>query len=250
MPVIDAIPANQYLDPVMDTAIGSMPIWFIVLIVITMILVFTNLWWIFKRSRMYPVLGYLDALRAGQPQTIFIGKNRALLIKYLEYIDGVLAYKDVGQIAKWLVQSPKSVGRLGGLSTILVRDNYDYSVDPVAEIAICTLAKEWNKKYGDDNPMNSYNDFVRLRDSGELENEYPIGISIPVYNIYDPSLIQKFLPSGRSAGIFGSHLTSKAKELRSDKTQEKWYEKYLPIGAAISVSILMLVLSFMFATGG
>lgn len=246
---IVAIPSTVYIDPVMDTAIAAIPIWLWVLMFMLFGIVGSNFWWIYKRMIMAPVLGYLEAFRNGQPQTIFLGKNRAFKIKYLEYIDSVLAYKDVFEISKWLVQSPKSVGRLGGLSTMMVRDNYDYSVDPVAEVAICTLAKEWNI-YNENDPMNNYNDFDRLRSSGKLETQYPDGIVIPLYNIYDPSLIQKYLPQGRSAGTFGSHLTEKARSMRTDKSQEKWYEKYVPVGLAVSVSLIMLILSYMYASGG
>jgi len=245
-----AVPANQYFDPIMDIAVMSIPIWFWVILLVGVILIATNFWWIYKRMKMSPILGYLDALRAGQPQTLFLGKNRAFLIKYLEYIDSVLAYKKIEEVSKWLVQSPKSVGRLGGLSTLIVRDNYDYSVDPIAEIAICKLAENWNKMHSEDDPMNCYNDFVRLRDNGKLEDAFPEGVLIPVYNVYDPSLIQKYLPQGRSAGTFGSYITQKAREMRTDKSQEKWYEKYIPIGIALSVSLIMLILSFMYASGG
>lgn len=247
---VTALPANVYIDPIMDTAIAAIPIWFWILILFGVLIVATNFWWLYKRMKMSPVLGYLDALRAGQPQTLFLGKNRAFLIKYLEYIDSVLAYKKTEEVSKWLVQSPKSVGRLGGLSTLIVRDNYDYTVDPITEIAVCKLAENWNKIHSEDDPMNCYNDFVRLRDNGKLEDEFPDGVLIPLYNIYDPSLIQKYLPQGRSAGTFGSYITQKAREMRSDKNQEKWYEKYIPIGIALSVSLIMLILSFMYASGG
>jgi hypothetical protein len=198
---------------------------------------------------MRPVLGYLEARKHGQPQTLFLGKNRAFMIKYLEYIDSVLAYKDITDIAKWLVQSPKSVFRLGGLSVMLVRDNFDYSVDPISEIAICRMAKEWNKEFPNE-PFNNYKNFEQLRSSGRLEEEYPEGVAIPLYNIYDPSLIQKYLPQGRSAGTFGSHLTQLAKDMKADRTQEKWYEKFLPVGVALTISIIMLILSYMYGTGG
>jgi len=245
-----ALPANIYINSFFDKFLAGLPVYLWILIAILFILVITNIWWIYKRMVMGPVLGYLDAKSAGQPQTLFLGKNRSFMIRYLEYIDSVLAYKDISQVPKWLVQSPKSVGRLGGLSTMIVRDNYDYSVDPVAEVAICRLAKEWNEKYGDTTPMNTYNEFSELRASGRLEDEFPDGIVIPLYNIYDPSLIQKYLPTGRSAGTFGSHLLQKAREMRADKSQEKWYEKYVPIGIALSASIIMLILAYMYGTGG
>jgi hypothetical protein len=244
-----ATPNNIYIDPVMDIPVGGVPIWFWILVVIAFSIVMTNFWWIYKRMVMAPVSGYLSAFKSGQPQTIFLDKNKSFSIKFLEYIDGVLAYKEVSNISKWLVQSPTSVARLGGLSTLIVRDNYDYSVDPIAEIAICTLASSWNSKYKD-NSITNYKDYESYRDSGQLEAEYPNGVPIPLYNIYNPSLIQKYLPSGRSAGTFGSHLTSKAREMRTDKSQEKWYEKYVPIGVASSVSLVILILSFMYATGG
>jgi hypothetical protein len=244
-----ATPSNVYIDPIMDIQTAGVPIWFWLLVALAFILIVSNFWWIYKRIVMMPVLGYLDAFRTGQPQTIFLDKNKAFSIKFLEYVDGVLAFKDVTKISKWLVQSPASVARLGGLSTLIVRDNYDYSVDPVVEIAICKLGNDWNAKYKD-TPITCYRDFETYRDRGSLEAEYPLGITISKYNIYDPSLIQKYLPTGRSAGTFGSHLTAKAREMRTDKSQEKWYEKYLPVGVASSVGIIMLILSFMYASGG
>jgi hypothetical protein len=244
-----AVPSNLYIDPIMDISAAGVPIWFWMLVALGFILITSNFWWIYKRMIMMPVIGYLDAFKSGLPQTMFLGKNRAFSIKFLEYTDSVLAFKDSSQISKWLVQSPTSVGRLGGLSTLIVRDNYDYSVDPIAEIAICTLATIWNKNNKDE-PITNYRDYEKYRDSGRLEMEFPLGVEIPIYSIYDPSLIQKYLPTGRSAGTFGSHLTAKAREMRTDKTQEKWYEKYLPIGVASSISLVMLILSFMYATGG
>jgi hypothetical protein len=244
-----ATPAYIYVDPIMDIPLGGVPIWFWLLVLLAFIIVISNFWWLYKRMIMFPVLGYLDAFKTGQPQTIFLDKNKSFSIKFLEYIDGVLAFKEIAKISKWLVQSPKSVARLGGLSTLIVRDNYDYSVDPIAEIAVCKLANDWNMKYKN-NPITNYKDYEQFRDSGQLETEFPKGIEISLYNVYDPSLIQKFLPSGRSAGTWGSHLTLKARELRTDKSQEKWYSKYLPIGIASSIALIMLILSFMYATGG
>lgn len=246
---IIAVPNNLYIDPIMDISVAGVPLWFWVLVAIGFIGISSNFWWIYKRMIMMPVIGYLDAFKTGLPQTMFLGKNRAFSIKFLEYVDGVLSFKDITQISKWLVQSPTSVGRLGGLSTLIVRDNYDYSVDPIAEIAICTLASNWNKNHKEE-PITCYRDYEKYRDNGRLEMEYPLGVEIPIYSIYDPSLIQKYLPTGRSAGTFGSHLTAKAREMRTDKTQEKWYEKYLPIGVASSVVLVMLILSFMYASGG
>lgn len=240
---------NLYIDPIMDIPAAGVPIWFWVLVALAFIMISSNFWWIYKRMVMGPVLGYLDAFKSGTPQTMFLGKNKAFSIKYLEYTDSVLAFKDASVISKWLVQSPNSVARLGGLSTMIVRDNYDYSVDPLAEIAICKLAADWNLRFKDE-PITNYRDYERFRDSGRLEAVFPLGINIPLYTIYDPSLIQKYLPTGRSAGTFGSHLTSKAREMRLDKTQEKWYEKYVPIGIVLSVSLVMMILSFMYASGG
>lgn len=239
---------SYYMDPLMDIPLAGVPIWFWLLIFILFAAIITNFWWLYKRMVMLPVLGYLDAFKTGQPQTMFLGKNKAFSIKFLEYVDSVLAFKDLSQISKWLVQSPTSVARLGGLSTLIVRDNYDYSVDPIAEIAICKLADKWNYKFKD-NPITCYRDYEKFRDDGSLEIEYPHGIEIPLYNVYDPSLIQKFLPTGRSAGTFGSHLTSKAREMRLDKSAEKWYEKYIPIGIVLTISLIILILSFMYATG-
>jgi hypothetical protein len=245
-----AQPANIYVDPIFDYSAIGIPFWFWLLVLIGVILIISNFWWIYKRICMRPVLGYLEARKAGAPQTLFLGKNRAFMIRFLEYVDGVLAYKDITQVARWLVQSPKSVGRLGGLSVLMVRDSYDYSLDPVSEIAICRLATEWNQNHDDTEQLNNFSDFEKLRSSGKLEEEYPEGVAIPLYSVYDPSLIQKYLPTGRSAGTFGSHLLQKAKDMRADKTQERWYEKYLPLGIALSVAIVMMVLSYMFATGG
>jgi hypothetical protein len=245
-----AVPSNVYVDPTMDMIIAALPLWMWLLIFLLIIIIFTNFFWFYRRMIMTPVLGYLEAFKTGTPQTIFLGKNKSFSIKYLEYVDGVLAFKDITNISKWLVQSPKSVGRLGGLSTLIVRDNYDYSVDPIAEIALCKLAEIWNKNPNhEENVIVCYNDFEILRKNGALEAEFPKGIPIPLYSIFDPSLIQKYLPSMRSAGVFGSHLTQKAKEMRADKTQEKWYEKYFPIGVASSVALVMLILSYMYASG-
>lgn len=247
---VTAVPAQMIVDPIFDSGLINIPVWFWILIIFCVILIITNFWWIYKWMNMKPVLGYLYAFRSGTPQTMYLGKNRSFSIKHLEYTDSVLAYEKIEEISKWLVQSPKSIGRLGGLSTLIVRDNYDYSVDPLSEIALCRLAHDWNLKHADDNPLNCYKDFERLRMDGSLEAEYPDGIVIPLYNIYDPSLIQKYLPTGRSAGTFGSHLTLKAREMRADRSQEKWYDKYIPAGIAVSIGIIMIIFAYMYATGG
>jgi hypothetical protein len=239
-----------YTNPTFDAVIFGAPTYFWIIVLLAFITIIMNIIWFRRRSIMFPVLGYLTSLKNGQPVTLYLGKNKSFSVKSLEYIDSILSYKDVTLVPKWLMQSPKSAGRLGGLSALIVRDNFDYTVDPVAEIAICTLAKNWNEKYSETKPMNCYNDFVKYRNDGNLENEYPDGIEIPVYNIYDPSLIQKYLPVGRSAGIFGSNLIARANELRKDRTQESKWAKYMPILVIITISVIMLVFAYMYGTGG
>jgi hypothetical protein len=247
---IIAVPANIVTDPTMDLLIMNIPVWLFIIIGILLFTIVSNIYWFRKRSIMGPVLGYNTALKLGKPVTLFLGKNKSFFIEYLEYYDKVLSYKDTTKLSKWLMESPKSGGRMGGLSTFLVRDDLDYTLDPVAELAICKLADRWNEKYANTNPINSYRDFAKLRDSGALEAEYPEGVEIPMYSIYDPSLIQKYLPRGRSSGIFGSNLTSRANALRKDKTQESKWAKYIPFAAMSGACILMLILSFMYGTSG
>ena len=49
---VTAVPAQMYVDPILDAGLMNIPLWFWVLIIIGVILIMTNFWWIYKWMNM------------------------------------------------------------------------------------------------------------------------------------------------------------------------------------------------------
>lgn len=269
-PVATATPmptVAPVLNPVLDIApfhftnflwLNLIPLWVIIVFCIVVYLVYFNWTWMKKCGSLSPCYGYKDALMAGSinaQQTIVFTKSRKWFIRLLTYhSEGILYFQDLLRTDMWRMGASSEVGTLGGLSAAITKDNYDEIIDPVADIALCTVCDDFNNgRFGDQQNMkraaqeskmltftrfdgtecdfataardgmipdsiSSFADFVKLRPI--LEKIWPDGIKIPCYCQYDPYASDKFTPKNRSAALFGGINLQKARDFAAENLNE------------------------------
>lgn len=234
----------------------GIPVWAYIGLALVLIFIILNLWWLFRRLGMRAVLGYLDVLRKGgtdDVQVWMVNKNKVFYIQSLKYLDGILFYTGhVLKSSKWLLTSAFGVGRAGGIPALMVRDNYDCAIDPVAELALCTMADEVNREKKLGNPEGSeliknYSDYEKYRDA--LEKLYPEGVEIPSYGLYDPSKVNKYLPLHRASGFFGEMIIEDARDTGIPQPELSAWLKFAPIGAAVAIGAIAIIMTYVFCTG-
>lgn len=246
MPDLIALPPGVVLDPFWDMAPDgiALPLWLGVLIILLLVLLARNFWWIYKYLIMRPVQGHGIAARAGNEKTqqvLMFGLNRAFSIQALEYLEKVLSFKDNSRIARWLQTSPYATGMLGYKSVMLVSEIFDQPKDPLAEMAIGTACRKHNAEVKNmDDMITNYNQFRNNR--AKLEHENPDGVEIDIYSEYDPGEIHQFTPEKRTAGQWGRTLLKDAGDLNIANPQLSFWEKNAPIFICIIVGIIFTVL--------
>jgi len=243
------MPPNTALDPIFDMTLGPMPLWLLIMVVLFLAIGLTNAWWLIKFFIMAPVRGAgvaSSATGVKTQQAFMFAKNRSFSIQALEYIDGILSYKDPIMVSKWMLTSPTCVGKVGFKPVLIASDNFDCIRDPVAEMAVCRIAKEINE-HNTDVQVTNYTDFMNLIPA--LENAYPEGIPIPIYALYSPDEVQKYTPRNRSAGLFGAMLLRMSRKLNMSRPEQGFLEKYLPLILFLGAGVMMMAFTYMFVSG-
>ena len=252
------------LNPVFDIApfhgiqlfwLNTIPLWAILAFVLVSYWVWYNIGWWQKCGALSSCFGYKDALMAGSgsnaQQTIVFTKSRKWFIRLLTYhSEGILYFQDLFKTDMWHMGASSSVGRLGGLSAAIIKDNSDEVSDPIADIALCKACDDFNHgRFGDQQNMaraaqetklikfqrfdgsecdfyaaareglipdsiSDFDDYVKLRPI--LEKIWPDGIKIPCYCFYDPYDADRFTPKNRSASLFGGIILKKARDFAAD----------------------------------
>lgn len=256
---IVACPPGALCDPFWDEMFMGGTIWFWILIILVIILIATMGIWIYRHMKMAPLNEFCDAVRLGLQQTLEFNINRSFYIRALDYSDRVLSYRDENKVSRWFVQSVKSAGRLGGISAYIVGDDSDQTKDPVVEMAVVALSKDWNDKYGESfvdskgvnvegYPIIDYKSWAELLKRGLLEIEYPEGAKINAYGAYDPLQIHQFTPKHMGAAMTGAAIVQEAKDLKSNSPQDTSFKQYLPLAAASAVVFLGIIFTFLMVT--
>lgn len=251
---IQALPPGVLINPFWDMAPDqiALPLWLGVVIVLILILVASNLWWLYKFFVMRPVSGHGAAARAGNEKTqqvLTFGLNRAFSIQALDYMEKVLSFKDPSRVARWLQTSPNAVGMLGNKSVMLVSEIFDHPKDPVAEIAIGIACRTHNDNTTDmDDMIVDYSSYRSHRDT--LEHENPDGVDIPSVWLWDPSAIHQYTPQNRTAGQFGGTILKDANDLNMASTQKTFWEKHIQLFVCLIFAVLMVVLTAWFVMNG
>ena len=270
--VTQGIPNYVTLNPWFDQPapiIGALgiPWWFVICCIFLLIPVIVLMSWIFKFKRMAPVKGFKEIQKKAGPDDVMVwlfSKTQKMIIECLRYVDAVASYYAPTRISKWHLTSPMAMAHIGGYPAMLVSDDYDQSRDPVSEIALCHACEEFNKdletwvtdmlpklkasgslpdKIDYDwlsRPIDNFDDY-RKRGNYLLKLQYPDGVPIPAYNIFNPVKFRKYLPDGRSAGLFGGVLIRKAEELKKDAVEKGFWEKALPILMILAIDIIGLI---------
>jgi hypothetical protein len=271
VPQVTQAPMQPNLHPIMDFApFMGWPIWIWVFIIMGVVLLIVWLRWLRKRMIMAPVLSYLESLKGGKRedmQTWMIGKNKSFFIEHLKYNDdGVISYwKFLINISMWYLGSSLAVGHAGGIKSVIVSDNYDMVRDPVAEMALCAVVDEFNDmnkepvldaagmkrvdEFGQElyhYPISNYADYEQHR--ADLENLHPEGIKIPSYAYFNVMNAQKLMPPNRTAGMFGADCIREARKKNIDQAQASIWEKFLPLGVALAISIIAIIVTYMYTS--
>jgi hypothetical protein len=243
------MPPNTAFDPIMDLTLGPMPLWLIVILVLFLSVVLINVWWFIKFMIMAPVRGAGVASKATgvkTQQAFMFGKNRSFSIQALEYVDGILSYKDPTMVSKWMLTSPTSVGKVGFKPVFIASDNFDCIRDPISEMAVCRIAKEINTKNPDIAITNNL-DFMAFIPA--LESAYPDGIPIPIYALYSPEEVQKYTPRNRTAAMFGAMILKLSNELNIHIPDESFWEKNIKLLLFVGAGVIAMAMTFLFGSG-
>jgi hypothetical protein len=251
------LPPGIIVDPFWDFALGTIPLWLIFAIFLFFILVIINVYWMIKFMVMAPVRGAGVASKATgikTQQAFMFGKNRSFSIQALEYVDGILSYpkqasKTSNNIDKWRLTSPTSVGTIGEKPVLIASDSYECIRDPVAEMALCRIVKEVNAN-NKDNKDVQITDYPSLCNMlVVLEMEYPDGIPIPTYGLYDPAEVQAITPKEMTSKMLGGNLIRRARALNMHIAEPGLLEKYLPLMIFAGVGMIGIIITFMYVTG-
>jgi hypothetical protein len=244
--------------------LNTIPIWAMIGFVIVVAWLWYNMSWWRKCSVLSPCYGYKDVLMAGSidaQQNIVFTKSRKWFIRLLTYhSEGMLYFKDLLRTDMWHMGESSAVGTLGGISAAITKDSFDEVIDPIADVALCTLGYDFNHGlFGDDKnrgraqseikvmkfarvdgsecsfydaikegilpvSISSFDDFVRLRPI--LEAIWPDGIRISGFMIYNPYEADKFTPKQRSASLLGGTIIQDARDFAEDNIPDlSFWEK-------------------------
>ena len=282
-----------HLNPLFDIApfntpflwLDMIPLWVYIGTIFALYFVWFNLSWWKKCGVLTPCYGYKDALAAGSiyaQQVIVFTKSRKWFIRMLTYhSEGMLYFKDLLQTDMWHMGASSSVGTLGGISAAITKDNFDEVVDPVADIALCSVCDKFNHSdFGDAEnrrqalesmnlisvvrpdktectireaiqeglipvSVSCFDDYIRLRHI--MESIWPDGVVIPGYITYDPYESDKYTPKQRSASLNGGVILQDSRDYAEDNIQEhNWWDKngvamILILGGLIIMGISWIV---------
>lgn len=266
-------PIDYHLNPVFDYSFfWGWPIWVWVFIIIGIVLLAVWLRWLRKKMILSPVVEYLSAYKSGlleDMQTWILGKNKSFFIKHLRYHDdGIISYpKFLKKISMWYLGSSMAVGHAGGIKSVMVSDNYDTVRDAVAEIGLNWLIDSYNNARKepakdsqgaimlDENgdtvmryPISNYDDYEAHRK--DIEQMFPMGAKVASFVYFNVLKSQQFMPPNRTAGMMGADCIREARKKNIDTKEASPWLKFAPLGVALVVVILSMLLTYMYTTGG
>lgn len=242
-------PIDYHLNPFFDIDTWwSVPLWVWLVVLIAGIFFAILIKWLRRKAIMAPTMDYLKALHGGQrsdQQSWLFGKNRSFYIEYLKYHDdGIISYPDMKKLSMWFLGSTNAVGHAGGIKNVILSDEYDRARDPIAEIALSIMIEEHNEKYPD-NAITNFSEYSKRHD--KVLELFPNGeVQIPVYGIWDPSKIQRFIPQNRSAGFNGGMLLRDARKLNVDLPEKGFWEKYGVLAFALGFAVVSIIMTYVF----
>jgi hypothetical protein len=250
-----ALPPGMVMNPYLDIdAFLGIPVWAWIMAGLFLLLIFVIGFHAYRRNKMAPVRGYLEAVTSTETddqQVWHFGMNKALSIYCMRLRARVIEFRDdITYASKWLLTSDDAMGSCGGIPLMMVSPAFMQVKDPVAEIAVCTISKEFNKNnaFNSDGTPNyitdqkgnvvkdengepklkaiaTYNDFIMWLPI--LETTYPGGVDVPAYCFYDPSENQQFVPMSKPADFFGVRRLKRARQLRSSSPpREGFFNKF------------------------
>lgn len=261
--------------------------WIILAMVFFGFLVLIGMAYVFLIMRPISGFGKVgDASTAkGSPTQVFsIWKNRSFVIEALWYYGNILAYANpLKKMQMWFHNSEKATGLSAGKPVMITRDGYDGTVDFIAEMAVCEIPKIFNRDWGtelrqkrvfepstkkwvlvvDDHNEPILETVERKDDEGNpyiissfsdirhrmklVEQLYPDGIPIPIYQPYDLAKIYQYTPQGQDSLEFGGVTIDDAKEwlINEDKPPKSWFEKNALLLLCVVIGIIGVAFVFM-----
>lgn len=255
IPTPYTLPQGMVINPFFDTDLFiGVPVWMWIIVALGILLICVWIRWIFRWSKMRAVAGYRDKITSADQksqQVWYLGINKTFSIYCMKFQDRILSFYEYMQnLDKWLLTSKDATGSCGGVSMMMVGNDSEYVKDPVAEIAICTIAKRFSEDNGYDEKNNpnyyeyftdgkkqkrqkiikSYSDFSFFLPV--LEKLYPNGVDIAPYCFYNSSESQQYTPQNSSL-FFGARRTKVARDLIVRTNEKPWYVQLMPLAIAV-----------------
>lgn len=263
------LPKEMAMNPVMDIDLFiGVPVWAWILVAMGIIFICVWVRWLFRRVKMSSVSGYRDKITSADlesQQVWYFGINKTFSIYCLRLQDRILSFYDyLRKLDKWCYTSIDATGSCGGVSMVMVDGAFDQVKDPIAEVAICTICEETNRKkaydkngnpryfkYIDENGkeqtkhllIRNHEDYLFFQPLIEQDN--PNGVPIDPISLWDPSKIQQFCPAGCQPSFFGARRTKVARELRLRIQDKHWLLKLAPALLAFAVGVVSAIFVYM-----
>ena len=243
-PVIDAIPTVEWMkiNPYFDwTVVLGIPFWIFVDVFFVLLLLTVILYWIFRLRKMISVKGYVDAMSAATQEDVMtwiISTTKKLTIECLKKRDTTLSFYNPTNITKWVHTSREAVIHIGGMSGVIVSEDYYKTRDFVSEIALCSATDAFNAN-NPAKPIKNYTDY-KAYGRNMLEVSHPEGLRVPVYSIFNPDKFKKYFPSGLTATLKGGIIIRDARELNLGSNKLTFWEKVIPMAMIMVVALIAI----------
>lgn len=191
---------------VFDTLYIGMPAYFWIELLQVVVFCFIMIYVIYVRYWvMDPVWGYSDAVKSKKPVAFLISRTRRMKFVAVRYIAKV--FEAIELPYAWLLTSTEAAFSLGGVTTIIVNDDWGIIRNPAIEDAIRILRERYNAEHPTEGEriktFDSFQnhlmagDFAQFcRKSGDaVEDGKEYGVELPPFRIVNLWDIRSYLAS-------------------------------------------------------
>jgi len=280
---MDVLPPDVFYNEILDAQL-LMPIWAWIILVLVFVgfvsvLIMVYVWFVMKPVSGFGKVGDAATAKGSPTQVFSIWKNRSFVIESMWYYGNILAYGNpLDKMQMWIHNSEKATGVSAKKPVMITRDGFDSTVDFIAEMAVCEIPRIFNEDWGfelvqktdikgrvvldpeTDRPImitrerkDQNGDPYLLSTFADIRKRlalliklYPLGIPIPIYQLYDLAKIYQFTPQGQDSLGFGGVLVDDAREwlLENNKEPSSWFAKNAILMICLLVGIVSSALVF------
>lgn len=224
---------------VLNTLVLGIPSWIWVLIVLALMLVFSNaFWWFMFWSPIRPLHGLWRAAWGGTDAALLSDKD--INLKLVSERGSKVIFDETIEDAKKNEKDWKNVtsGSFGVVGTDIILDLGKWTTPNTNErYMIEEAADQWNMEHPDDQ-IHSFYKFMTYIQEGKLE------VATPTYMVVDWIRIESAFPKNRNTSGYAGYIRQLAEKL--DKEEKKPFTDaaiYILIGSVL-ISALFIVSKF------